>query len=256
MATIPFVKYQGTGNDFILIDARQHLPNLDVAQLCHRHFGIGADGLMYLINHPTAHFEMVYYNSDGNISSMCGNGGRCIAHFASTLGIGNELQFKAADGMHQASVNGSMVNLSMNNVEKINAIDAQTFELNTGSPHYVQFIDSPVQQADLIKIAHAVRYSTHYAAQGINVNIVNTVGKQLHVRTYERGVENETLSCGTGVTACALAYLHKQAITGTAQVQVHSPGGMLQVSTHAGDSYTHIQLTGPATPVFSGTIAV
>ncbi|MFM7765778.1 MAG: diaminopimelate epimerase [Sphingomonadales bacterium] len=254
--SIPFVKYQGTGNDFILIDARNGIPSgMDVARLCHRHYGIGADGLMYLTSETGYDFGMVYYNSDGKISSMCGNGGRCIAHFAHNLGLGKEgeLHFLAVDGPHYATVSENMVVLQMKNVTTWEMRNEHNIIVNTGSPHYVSFIKQKPESFDLIGFAHSIRYGHEFSAEGINVNIVMTEGNILHMRTYERGVEAETLSCGTGVTAAALSH----AILNKAQspLFIQTPGGELSVSFVVGDDgFSNINLMGPATRVFSGIL--
>ena len=251
-----FVKYQGTGNDFIIIDARANIPSgMDVARLCHRHYGIGADGLMYLTTEPGYDFGMVYYNSDGKESSMCGNGGRCIAHFAHSLGLGNggKLHFLAIDGPHDANVDGNSVKLQMSNVCRWEKREHQTIIINTGSPHYVHFTNSHPDSMDLISFAHGIRYSEEFREQGINVNLVKIEFEGLTMRTYERGVENETLSCGTGVTAAALAY---HILYGAeTPVKVATPGGMLSVSFESGENgYYNIWLEGPAEKVFAGII--
>lgn len=254
--SIPFIKYQGTGNNFILIDARNGIPSgMDVARLCHRHYGVGADGLMYLTREKGYDFGMVYYNSDGKISSMCGNGGRCIAHFAHSLGLGKngELHFLAVDGSHYARVSGNMVNLQMKDVETWEVRNENTVIINTGSPHYIHFIQERPEAFDLINFAHSIRHGAEFAAEGINVNVVMVEGNALHMRTYERGVEDETLSCGTGVTAAALSH----AIRNKAQspVSVHTQGGDLAVSFCASDKgFSDIHLMGSANTVFSGIL--
>lgn len=250
-----FTKYQGTGNDFIIIDGRDELPALDVAHLCHRRFGIGADGLMILEPSSDFDFKMVYYNSDGNISSMCGNGGRCIAHFASGLGLGEHLHFMAIDGPHKALVQQDYVSLEMGDVSKIKRINNSTFELNTGSPHYVMFHKTPIDSFDLIPFAKSVRFSALYEKEGININVAFENKGVLDVRTYERGVEDETYSCGTGVTAAALAHFSKNRQMGKNKIEIKTLGGVLNVeATCQSDSFTDIILSGPATPVFSGKI--
>lgn len=255
--SIAFVKYQGTGNDFIIIDARKNIPSgMDVAQMCHRKYGIGADGLMLLTQENGYDFGMVYYNSDGNISSMCGNGGRCIAHFAHSLGIGDgdRLSFLAVDGSHEASISGDSVSLGMIDVKEWEVRNDHTVMLNTGSPHYIQFVDQHPSTVDLIPMAHSIRYGNEFATAGINVNIVQMQGmNQLCMRTYERGVEDETLSCGTGVTAAAIAHaiLHRAA----GPVSVSTPGGTLRVSfALAENSFSKVILEGPAIRVFAGTL--
>ena len=253
---IPFVKYQGTGNDFIIIDAREITPVLDVQKLCDRHFGIGADGLMLLKNHLEYDFEMVYYNSDGNLSTMCGNGGRCLSHFAHQLGIGNgNLQFIAVDGPHEAKIQDNWVALGMIDVPNWDKRGQDLVVIHTGSPHYVQFMEQAVEDVNLIEFARSIRYNDEFGKEGINVNIVNSLPDgSLKMRTYERGVEDETLSCGTGVTAAALSAHITGRVTGHS-VAVHTAGGDLSVqfsATSAG--YTQVVLSGPAEAVFQGFI--
>jgi diaminopimelate epimerase len=254
--SIAFSKYQGTGNDFIIIDARSgNFNNLPVADMCHRRFGIGADGLMLLKNRDGFDFEMVYYNSDGRMSSMCGNGGRCIALFAHKLGLSKNgnLYFLAVDGPHHAHINGNSVRLQMSDVSSCEMRETHLAVLNTGSPHYVKFIGSNPDDEDLIAFAHEVRYGEEFKAAGINVNLVQIVSSgQLKMRTYERGVENETYSCGTGVTAAAIAYngLFDKACQ---RVQVSTPGGILEVDfQYQAAAWNNIYLNGPAVEVFSG----
>jgi diaminopimelate epimerase len=263
---ITFYKYQGTGNDFIMIDDRESVfPNDDnalIAKLCDRRFGIGADGLILLQQHPQSTFYMKYFNADGNESSMCGNGGRCIAAFANYLGIANEhARFEAIDGLHEAVIqptkDSTFVKLKMVNVANVQRLGSQTFSLNTGSPHYVQFMNESVHELDLVKEAKRIRYNNTYAAEGINVNF-GTLQDELVItlRTYERGVEDETLSCGTGVTAAALCLaLVKQLPSGHYSIAVKVMGGELKVSYDFDAeslSFSNIWLQGPATFVFKG----
>lgn len=252
---LEFVKYQGTGNDFIILDGRKQVPqNLDVALLCHRKFGIGADGLMILQNHPKHDFEMIYYNSDGNLSTMCGNGGRCLAHYAHALGLGsnNSVIFHAVDGEHRAEINGDWVSLGMIDTSLGEKRD-NVYILNTGSPHYVYFTENAVSEIDLVPFARNIRYGSEFQAEGINVNVVQVLGNHhLDMRTYERGVEDETLSCGTGVTAAALAYLlSTQELGGS--VKVTTPGGELEVTAAFADGhFSSVVLKGPVERVFTG----
>jgi diaminopimelate epimerase len=254
-----FVKYQGTGNDFILIDARhREVQSLDIKALCDRRFGIGADGLMLLKNIAGYDFEMVYYNSDGNLSSMCGNGGRCIAMFAHSLGIGqnNKVDFLAVDGPHSAAIIGAQVELGMKDVSSWEIRDENIYILNTGSPHYIDFTNEDPNNCDLIPYAKAIRYNNEFSKEGINVNLVQQVSSNgLRMRTYERGVEDETFSCGTGVTAAALAFQiqSKKAIS---VVDVKTKGGDLQVKSNwsQNNGFEDVILCGPAAFVFSGTI--
>lgn len=255
-----FYKYHGAGNDFILIDDRAqalHLSEAQVKYLCDRHFGIGADGLM-LLQHTTSNdFNMVYFNSDGRESSMCGNGGRCITAFAKQLGlISNQCSFQAIDGLHHASIDEQgIVSLHMQDVDGIQNFETYT-ELNTGSPHYVHFMDD-VAEVDMKKEGALIRYSPKYKEEGINVNFVQILDDHsLFVRTYERGVEDETLSCGTGVTAAAIAY--RQNTNGTQLVHIKTLGGNLQVQFNVVDDQCiqDVYLIGPAQFVFEGTIHI
>ncbi len=290
--TIPFVKYEGTGNDFVLIDNRtgawqdylamqvpQHFAGERelVAHICHRRLGIGADGLMLLQNKEGFHFEMVYFNSDGGLSSMCGNGGRCIAAWAFSLGLGDDsLQFWAPDGTHEArkTNDGKGIALNMNPVSRVQQINTNDWELNTGSPHYVSFQDNDIQQLALVDWAKNIRYNEPYTNLGINVNAVNILDENtISMRTYERGVEDETLSCGTGVCAAAISFVqrsgmqlnpfesgqpHTEANSNEVQnhlIEVITPGGTLQVSLQRDqNNYNHIVLIGPATFVFQGQL--
>jgi diaminopimelate epimerase len=255
---IPFVKYQGTGNDFILIDGREELPPLDVKFWCDRKFGIGADGLMILAksNQIDIDFEMIYYNSDGNLSSMCGNGGRCIAHWANSLGIGTQeyLRFLAPDGVHEAWIQNEEVKLSMNSVTHIEKLQNGDFTLNTGSPHYVKQ-HSQIPDT-FVSDALAIRLSSPYRKEGINVNFYQALKPSvLECRTFERGVEDETLSCGTGVTAVALTHAE---ITGMShgKLSVNTRGGNLIIhfEKSVGGTFENIFLEGPVKFVFKGIL--
>jgi len=253
-----FYKYQGTGNDFIIIDNRQEHFNKNntklIAFLCDRRFGIGADGLILLENHEDYDFKMVYYNSDGNESSMCGNGGRCIASFARFLGvITNEARFLAIDGEHKAILNGSKVSLQMQDVSDIKKFDNHVF-LDTGSPHHVQ-LEGMLQQLNIKEEGSKIRYGDLYNEAGSNVNFVQKVtANKFAIRTYERGVEDETLSCGTGVTAVALA-MHHIGETDDEVVQLITQGGLLEVRfKKTSNGYEDIWLVGPAAMVFKGEV--
>ena len=259
---IPFTKYQGAGNDFIVIDQREkaYLQQNDqdlVARYCDRHFGIGADGLMVLQSHDTFDFEMVYYNADGFLGSMCGNGGRCIVAFAKRLGIiDHSAHFLAVDGPHEASISeDGWIALRMNDVQGIEQGKDYYF-LDTGSPHYVTFV-SNTKALDVVTEGRKVRYNKRFAQEGTNVNFVEQVGDLLHIVTYERGVEDETLACGTGVTAAALAQaLRMNSPEDTLQLlNVKAKGGDLSVQfKRIGDHFKDIWLNGPATFVFDGKI--
>lgn len=254
-----FDKYQGTGNDFILIDNRDKKISLSVAQialLCDRRFGVGADGLMLLENAEGYDFRMVYYNADGNESTMCGNGGRCLVAFAKKLGvIDNSASFIAIDGPHTATVNvDGTVSLQMQDVKEVLQEDGYV-QLNTGSPHYITFVDDVVN-TDVFNLGRSIRNSERYQPKGINVNFVQRLADGIHVRTYERGVEDETYSCGTGVTAAAIAA--SNIASGHVNTNIKTPGGNLNVSFDKIDAnnMVNVILSGPATYVYSGKVAV
>jgi len=254
-----FYKYHGTGNDFILFDNRDGKLSFSTGQvafMCNRHLGIGADGLMTLELADGYDFKMVYYNSDGKESSMCGNGGRCITAFAKSLGIiDNAARFIAIDGAHTATiaVNG-MISLQMKDVKDMDVQDGFTI-LNTGSPHYVAWVND-VKYTDVFHEGKRIRNLPQFQPDGINVNFVQLHEGKLKVRTYERGVEDETLSCGTGVTAAAIASTTTN--TGTFDVAIETPGGNLGVSfvKDTATSATNVVLSGPAAFVFKGEIEI
>ncbi len=251
-----FYKYQGTGNDFVLIDNRHNIFDKNntklVAQLCDRRFGIGADGLILLESHQDVDFKMVYFNADGNQSSMCGNGGRCITAFAKFLGmIQSEATFEAIDGLHHSIIDRDLVKLQMQNVNHIEDCNDHVL-LDTGSPHFVQ-LRQQLDKLDVKKEGARIRYSKNYFEDGINVNFVDKIGDDNYaVRTYERGVEDETLSCGTGVTAVALA-MHYTGEAKENRIDLKTKGGNLQVTfVREGNVYKDIWLTGPAKMVYKG----
>ena len=251
-------KYQGTGNDFVIIDNREKNISLSVEQirwLCDRRFGIGADGLMLLELEPGIDFKMVYFNSDGNESSMCGNGGRCITAFAKQLGIiTTEAKFLAIDGMHEAKITKDIVSLKMNDVRDIEVGD-DYFYLNTGSPHYVKFVKD-IETFDVVAEGKKIRYNDRFKAEGTNVNFIERKEHELFVRTYERGVENETLSCGTGVTAAALVAGFKGLSTDKKSCTIKTLGGNLNVKFEKvlENTFYNIWLEGPAAFVFDTRI--
>jgi diaminopimelate epimerase len=257
---VKFSKYQGSGNDFILIDNRTLHLQLDqstVAGLCHRKFGIGADGLMLLELTPGADYRMVYFNSDGNLSSLCGNGSRCMAAFAHQLNvIGHQAKFLAADGLHDIIIhNDTTISLKMADIRHVE-IGADYFYLNTGSPHYVKVVED-VHQIDVVAEGRTIRYNERFKEDGTNVNFISVKEDQVFIRTYERGVEDETLSCGTGATACAIV----AALTGIAgrnQCELHTMGGLLKVSYEKvlESNFYNIWLTGPALEVFTGVVQI
>lgn len=254
-----FYKYQGTGNDFIMVDNRLFKISKNdtkkIAHWCNRQFGIGADGFIMLEHHPTLDFRMVYFNADGNESSMCGNGGRCITAFAKYLKIiDRTATFEAIDGIHHAEIDDAgMVSLQMQNVKTISTFSNHTF-LDTGSPHHVQ-LESNLKHLDVKTEGSKLRNSDLYGATGSNINFVAKLSaNKFAVRTYERGVEDETLSCGTGVTAVALA-MHAINQTDRNNIILETQGGTLQVLFDKTDSgYENIRLKGPAEQVFKGVI--
>jgi len=256
---IEFCKYQGTGNDFVIIDNRKETldkENQALYQfLCNRRFGIGADGVILLQEHNQYAFEMVYFNADGKESSMCGNGGRCITHFAKWLGIiNNETTFYAIDGEHKASIqNNSSVSLKMLVYENIDTYE-NGYVAETGSPHFVQFIED-INNLNIIEAAHAIRYNDTFKEKGINVNFVNNqyTNNLVQMRTYERGVEDETLSCGTGTVAVAMvARTYFKELSEASAVDIKTKGGNLQVLFKKDG----VWLQGPVAFVFSGVIEV
>jgi diaminopimelate epimerase len=257
---IPFRKYQGTGNDFVMIDNRNMTFRRDdfslYAALCDRHRGIGADGVILLQNHPDYDFEMVYVNADGRESTMCGNGGRCIVQFAADLYlVKSKYYFLAIDGPHEALLENDMVHLHMQDVPSVKQ-KAGDWELNTGSPHYVSFIQN-VSSLNVVEGGKKIRHAAEYDKEGINVNFAERQEHGLFVRTFERGVEDETLSCGTGVTAAALSLAVQDAWdVGAYSVDIDTPGGALKVSFELlpGGSFRNIWLIGPALEVFAGEI--
>lgn len=256
---IPFTKYHGTGNDFILIDKRQtniDLSQEEIALMCHRRFGIGADGLIFIKPYASLDFEMVYFNSDGNEGSMCGNGGRCITAFAHQLGIiKNTATFLATDGIHHAEVlskNGNEYNVKVQ-LTDVNSISIKNnaYIINTGSPHYIEFIKD-IGSINVFEQGRKIRNDKHISQDGINVNFVEINTEQIIVRTYERGVEDITLSCGTGVTASAIALAEKQGLN-LGPVNIFTLGGQLKVFFEKEENtYKKIMLEGEAKRVFSG----
>jgi diaminopimelate epimerase len=256
-----FCKYHGTGNDFIIIDGRSNdieLGNEQVKKLCHRRFGVGADGLMIMKNETAYDFGMIYYNADGNPGSMCGNGGRCMVQFAYDSGLHkSKFLFKAVDGDHIATIESNKwIDLKMKDVDSIETSLFSDFILDTGSPHYVKSV-TDARNIDVFTEGREIRYSKRFAVAGINVNFVELEADgDIFVRTYERGVEDETLSCGTGVTASALAFARND--NGFNRVSVKTPGGDLAVEfTKTGEtSFKDIWLCGPAAFVFRGEVEV
>jgi len=256
---LEFYKYQGTGNDFVLIDNRTlFFPKEDnnlIERLCDRRFGIGADGLMLLENADGYDFRMVYYNADGKEGSMCGNGGRAISKFAMDLGvvISNEAKFIAIDGEHEFIYKNNLVRLKMIDVENIDVYN-NDFVLNTGSPHYIKIVDN-VEMDNFVEDAKSIRYNDDFKEKGINVNYIS-IGDEVNIRTYERGVEDETFSCGTGNVAAALCVAQIKDVH-AGSVSLNTKGGMLTVYfTKEANKFTDIWLEGPATYVFKGNIDI
>lgn len=261
ISMLSFYKYQGTGNDFILIDNRlQHFSKEAslIEKLCDRRFGVGADGLICLENSEDSQydFRMVYFNADGFEGSMCGNGGRCIVRFAHDLGIIQEkTTFIAVDGPHEAQVTVENIHLKMSDVSKVEQYDAYDF-LNTGSPHYVA-LQNDLDSLDVTSVGSSIRYSPEWVEKGgTNVNFMEVIStNHLYVRTYERGVEDETYSCGTGVTACAISSSLR--FNWVSPIAIKTKGGNLQISFQQDISeklFTQIYLIGPAQRVFIGQL--
>lgn len=256
-----FYKYHGTGNDFIIIDQSEN-PELNLSDqiirfLCDRKLGIGADGLMvyYLCNGYD--FGMTYFNSDGFESTMCGNGGRCLAAYWKSKGhSGNSVRFKGIDGEHIAQfLDADIIKLGMNDVNGLIKIE-EGFAMNTGSPHFVSFV-SNIDKLNVKEEGKRIRYSKEFAPDGVNVNFVEIKEGKIHIRTYERGVEDETLSCGTGSVAAAIATYLKTGPQANS-FEIVAPGGILKVSfvQSGAGAFKEIFLEGSATFVFKGFIEI
>ena len=258
---VEFFKYQGTGNDFVILDNRENkysdLTVKQIQHICNRRFGIGGDGLMMLAKKEGYDFEMVYFNADGKESSMCGNGGRCLVKFAYHMGIHKSTyHFIASDGDHFGDIGiDKIIRLKMKDVTKVEEHSTYAL-LNTGSPHFVKFANN-VKDIDVVETGREIRNSNAFKEKGINVNFVESVDEDsIYVRTYERGVEDETMSCGTGVTASALMSAHNE--KGFNRVEVQTPGGHLSVEFEKvhDEHFENIWLCGPAEFVFKGEIEV
>lgn len=251
---IKFYKYQGTGNDFVMIDNRSHVfdnKNLDLVRaICDRRFGVGADGLILIEPSEKADFYVNYYNADGS-KSFCGNGARCSVAFASFLGIiDTQTHFDAIDGLHEAKIENDLIHLKMGDVEGLEEGSDYLFA-NTGSPHYMKFVDD-LSEWNIYDFGRQIRFSEPYAKEGTNVNLIQEKGDGLVLRTYERGVENETYSCGTGATAVALAQMFRKDLE-SACVPIEVKGGLLQVKAERkGKGFQNIWLIGPGEQVFEG----
>lgn len=251
---INFRKYQGTGNDFVMIDGRKETVKFSADQvqnICERRFGIGADGLIIIRNHLDSDFEMDYYNADGS-QSFCGNGSRCAQAYAKALGlIQDQSTFLAIDGIHKGKSVGSDFATKMGDVKVVQQLGDDYF-INTGSPHYIRYVED-VDAIDVYAEGRKIRYSDAYREQGTNVNFVSEDDGFLRVRTYERGVEGETFSCGTGVTAVAISFLFKNRLD-SKQVKILTRGGELRIALNkkSDREYNDIWLVGPAVEVFKG----
>lgn len=259
---LEFFKYHGAGNDFIVIDNREGIFPVEgrlskVKELCQRHFGVGSDGLILIQNDEKNDFFMEFYNPDGS-QSFCGNGSRCAVMFAFHLGlVGTECTFNSIHGVNQGNIiDGGTVELNMFDVQQIEVGDEYHY-MNTGSPHYNIYVDD-VDGVDLIPCARSIRYNKRFAKEGTNVNVIEVLGSDsIKVRTYERGVEDETLACGTGVTACAISQLiHENKNSG--RINIHTRGGELivEIGELIGGAVRKIKLTGPAKFVFKGEVNV
>ncbi len=260
--TIPFTKYHGAGNDFILIDQREkkYIDTSDsekVRQLCDRHFGIGADGLMLLQYCDDCDFEMIYFNPDGSLGMFCGNGARCIVAFAKLLQvIRHKARFKAADGMHFAFIlEDDSVELKMGDVNEIE-INKDFYFLNTGTVHYVKFV-ADAYKIDVNLEGKKIRHSKRFEKDGVNVNFVNPTENGICIATFERGVEAETLACGTGITAAAICNYLNNPIDKNKNIDVLAKGGNLQVRFETdGKSFRELWLCGPTKLVYAGKIVL
>lgn len=253
-----FKKYHGAGNDFIIIDSFKEvitLTNDKVAFLCDRHFGVGSDGLILLKKHPKYDFEMIYYNSDGKPATMCGNGGRCIVSYAFNQGyITNTSTFLSADGIHKAEIiDKNYVKLKMNDVRYIKKFN-DGFFLNTGSPHFVTF-NYDLYKINVFEEGKKIRHQLRFGTEGTNVNFCRIENENtITVYSFERGVENETLACGTGAVASAIAFCNNKP-SGLHKINIYVKGGKLNVSfKKEGQNFTNIWLCGPATFVYEGVI--
>ncbi|MFO7791185.1 MAG: diaminopimelate epimerase [Bacteroidales bacterium] len=254
-----FYKYQGTGNDFIIIDALKSDVALNPAQikkLCDRRFGIGADGLMVIKSRLGYDFEMLYYNSDGYEGTMCGNGARCILRYASNKKlIDKNADFMVGGNVYHGRIDNDLIHVIMNDVEVPSQKNGHS-EIDTGSPHIVIPV-SFLENYDVIKEGRRIRYDTAYKPDGINVNFIEEISEnEINMRTYERGVEAETWSCGTGAIAGAVFQATRHEIS-EGSIDINMPGGTLKVSfTRSGDHFVNIRLSGPAVFVFEGEVVV
>jgi len=256
---LKFTKYQGTGNDFVIVDNRNgefDKGNIELVQhFCDRKFGIGSDGLILIEDHNEWDFDMVFYNPDGS-QSFCGNGSRCAVAYSKELGLISDFaKFNSTDGYHEASIHpNGIVKLKMHDVSNIEVNEFSHF-MDTGSPHYNCFAKN-ISTIDIIEKGREIRYSERFKEVGTNVNFIEQLAKGIKVRTYERGVENETLSCGTGVAACALSTALVNEIP-SGEIEVNTKGGDLSVSfIQTENGFEDVWLIGPTKFVFKGEIEV
>jgi diaminopimelate epimerase len=261
MDSLHFYKYQGAGNDFVMFDNREGMfPSQNtvlISRLCDRRFGVGSDGIILLNQHPTYDFEMVYHNADGSVA-MCGNGARCAVHLAYHLGIiGEETTFLAHDGVHQAQIEGGQITVNLSDVSQVDTYE-DGFFLDTGTRHFVRVLaeNQLLSDYDVMAEGKKIRYDNRFMPEGTNASFVQRTNGQVQMRIYERGVENETLSSGTGITAVALALAHAENLESPITVQAR--GGQLTIAfEQAGDGkFTQVFMTGPAVMVFEGTVFV
>jgi diaminopimelate epimerase len=259
---VEFFKYHGAGNDFVMIDCRNHDESLFdrklVEFLCDRHLGIGADGLILLLADKKSDFRMKYFNSDGAEGTMCGNGGRCIVAFAHDLKLIREkASFTGIDGFHLANILGpEMVSLKMIDVEKVEELE-DGYLVNTGSPHFVTFRDK-IGEIDVFTEGRKIRHQARFADSGANVNFVERINRNtFKMRTFERGVENETMACGTGSVASAISSYYREK-SDNCSYTIEAPGGILLVKfTPKKDGFfTDVWLEGPVKFVFKGEIEI
>lgn len=259
---LEFEKYQGTGNDFIMLDNMNGQYNWlsanYISELCDRRFGIGADGLIRLNRVDGFDFELDYFNADGS-KSFCGNGARCGLAFAYKMGYcKNKAYFLGCDGPHEGSVSDELFSVKMKDVSMIHKTTTKDVVIDTGSPHYIQFKEE-INDINVVELGRGIRFSSLYKKEGINVNFVKVLASNhLSIRTYERGVEDETLSCGTGATACAMAYVDAHDITGKSEIRADVKGGELTISLDKNENgtFSNVYLIGPAKMVYKGEVVV
>ena len=262
---IQFYKYQGTGNDFVMVDNRDGCFNYNntefISSICDRKYGIGCDGLILIEDDIDLDFNMRYFNSDGSQLGMCGNGARCVTHFAKKLGIiNNSAIFQAIDGIHHAEItDNNYARVKMNDIDMSNydLIDKNfdNIYLNTGSPHLV-INSNDIDKIDVFNEGRKIRFDDTYKKEGVNINFVEVASDNslCKVRTYERGVEDETLSCGTGAIAVAVV-LNYSNIVSKKEIKISMKGGDLNVSfDRVGDNFSNIWLSGVVSEVYKGEI--